>query len=164
MKKRAMTIGALVIAGALSSCGSDGDSAAASEADRAADDYEITQMVTKWHDAVTTKDVDLAMSLFADDAVLTAAGKPHSGKDEIRKFFMTQAAPFKPENRWTSLTHTPDIRHTISGERGSLYFECHYFDTGTRQLVNSVSGDTRIVQVDGHWLFTSLVADNAILS
>jgi hypothetical protein len=164
MKKRAMFIAAVLMAATLSSCGGDDDPAAASEVDNVADDYEITQMVTKWHDAVTTKDVGLAMSLFADDAVFTAAGTPHAGKDEIRKFLTTQVAPFKPDNRWTSLTHAPDIRHTISGDRGSLYFECHYFDTGTRQLVNSVSADSRVVQVNGQWLFSSLVAGNALLS
>lgn len=163
MDKRAMVGGALMLLGVLAGCGGDGDSAAASELNKAADDYQITQMVTAWHEAVTIKDVDLAMSLFADDAVFTAAGKSHAGKDEIRRFLSTQVAPFKPENQWTSLTHTPDIRHTITGDRGTLYFECHYFDIGTRQLVNSVSGDTRIVRRDGEWRFTSLVVGNAIL-
>lgn len=161
MMKRAMVLGALMLLGGLTGCGSD-DSAAAS-VQKDSDDYQITQMVTTWHDAVTTKNVDLALSLFADDAVFTAAGKTHTGKDAIRQFLSTQAAPFKPENHWTSLTHTPNIRHTITGSRGTLYFECHYFDIGTRQLVNSVSGDTRVVRRNGKWAFTNLVAGNAIL-
>lgn len=150
-----------MLLGGLAGCSND-DFAAAS-AQKESDDYQITQMVTKWHDAVTTKDVDLALSLFADDAVITAAGKTHSGKDGIRQFISTLAAPFKPENRWTSLTHTPNTRHTITGDRGTLYFECHYFDIVTRQLVNSVSGDSRVVRVDNRWLFTSVDLGNAIL-
>jgi hypothetical protein len=163
MNKRTWIVGALTLLGALAGCGDDGNSAAAAQAQRAADDYEMTQMAIKWHEAVSTKNVDLAMSLFADDAVLTAAGKSHSGKDEIRKLVSTQLAPFKPENHWTSLTHAPNIRHTVSGDRGTLYFECHYFDLNTRQLANSVSADTRLARVGGKWVFTNLVTGNAIL-
>lgn len=162
MTKRAMVGGALMLLGA-AGCGGDDGSAAASGLTKAADAHQITQIVTKWHDAVTTKDVDLAMTLFADDAVLTVAGKTLAGREEIRKFLTAQAAPFKPENRWTSLTHAPSIRHTISGDRGTLYFDCHYFDSGSRQLVNSVSGDSRVARVDEKWLFTSVVIGNAIL-
>jgi hypothetical protein len=136
---------------------------AAATLQKVSDDYVLTQMVTRWHEAVSTKNVDLALSLFTEDAVFTAAGRTHSGKEEIRRFLSTQAAPFKAENRWTSLTHTPDIRHTITGDRGTLYFECHYFDIGTRQLVNSVSGDTRVARRGGEWRFTDVVAGNAIL-
>jgi uncharacterized protein (TIGR02246 family) len=153
----------VMLAVALSGCGNDGDSAGAAAANRAADDYEITQIVTKWHDAVTTKDIDLAMSLFADDAVFTIAGQSVAGKDQIRNFLAGQGAPFKPQNHWTSLTHTPNIRHTLSGDRGTLFFECHYFDTGTRQLVSSVSADSKVARIGGRWVFTSLVAGNAIL-
>jgi ketosteroid isomerase-like protein len=120
-------------------------------------------MVTKWHEAMSTKNMDLAMSLFADDAVMTIAGKSLSGREEIRKFLSTQAAPLKPENHWTSLTHTPNIRHSVSGDRGTLFFECHYFDTGTRQLVNSVSGDARVVRRGQGWFFTNLAGGGATL-
>jgi hypothetical protein len=161
MMKRAILAGAVLLLAGLAGC-SNGDTAAAS-VQKASDDYVITQMVTKWHEAVSTKNVDLALSLFTDDAVFIAAGTTHSGKDEIRKFLNTQAAPFKPENHWTSLTHTPNIRHTISGSRGTLYFECHYFDIATRQLVNSVSGDTKVVRRNGEWRFTDLVVGKAIL-
>lgn len=161
MMKRAMIAGALMLLGGLAGCSRDDSSAASVQ--RESDDYQLTQMVTSWHEAVSTKNVDLALSLFADDAVFVAAGKAYSGKDEIRMFLSTQAAPFRPENRWTSLTHTPNIRHRISGNRGTLYFECHYFDLGTRQLANSVSGDTKVVRRNAEWRFTDLVVDTAIL-
>src|SRR5919109_1851698 len=161
MNGRAMVAAALMLLATLAGCGGN-DSAAASGARNAADDYEITQMVAKWHEALSTKNLDLAMSLFADDAVLTAAGTTYSGKDEIRKF-LTAQTPLKPEVHWTSLTHTPSIRHMITGNRGTLYFECHFFDIGTRQLVNSTSGDTRVVRVGNQWLFSRFAAGNAIL-
>ena len=161
MMKREMAAGALMLLLGLAGCSRD--SSAAASVQKESDDYQITQMVTKWHEAVSTKNVDLALSLFTDDAVFSAAGKAYSGKDEIRNFLSTQAAPFKTENHWTSLTHTPNIRHTISGNRGTLYFECHYFDTGTRQLANSVSGDTKVVRRNGEWRFTDLVVGKALL-
>jgi hypothetical protein len=163
MNKRVMVGGTLTLLVALGGCGGSEDSPAASEAKRTADDYQITQMVTKWHEAVSTKNIDLALSLFTDDAVLTAAGTSIAGKEEIGGFLRTQVAPFKPENAWTSLTHTPNIRHTLSGDRGTLYFECHYFDVGTHQLANSVSGDTRVARRGDEWRFTRFVVGNAIL-
>jgi hypothetical protein len=36
------------------------------------------------HEAGTTKNLDLMLSLFADDATLTSGGKAYKGKDEIR--------------------------------------------------------------------------------
>jgi hypothetical protein len=161
MIRRAMVGGALMLLTILAGC-RGGDSAGASEARKVTDDYEITQIVTKWHEALSTKNLDLAMSLFADDAVLTAAGKTHSGKDEIRKFLSTQVA-LRLERNWTALTHTPSIRHTITRDRGTVYFECHFFDIGAHQLVNSVSGDGRVVRIDNTWLFASLDIGNAIL-
>jgi hypothetical protein len=155
---QAVVTGALLLA-ILTGCGT-GDSAAASI--RKDDNYQITEMVTNWHQALTTKDVELALSLFAHGAVLTAAGKVHSGKDEIRKFLNTQT-PFRPESQWISLTHTPSIRHTVSGSRGTLYFECHFFDVDSRRLVNSTSGDARVVRVHNQWLFTSVAVGNAIV-
>jgi len=164
MHKRTMVVGALlVMLGGLAGCGDNGNAAAASQARRAAADYEMTQLAFKWHEAASTKNVDLAMSLFTDDGVLTAAGKTYAGKDELRRLLSTQLAPFKPENHWTSLTHTPNIRHTVSGDRGTLYFECHYFDLNTHQIVNSVSADTRVARVGGSWRFSSLVTGTAIL-
>jgi hypothetical protein len=161
MDKRGMVAGALVLMGALAGCGGD-KGASASEA-KEADDYQITQIAVQWHEAASTKDVELAMSLFADDAVLTAGGKTSSGKEEIRRFLSAQAAPFQPQNRWTSLTHTPNIRHTLSGSRGTLFFECHYLDLNTRQIANSVSADTRVVRQGNKWVFKDMVTGNAIL-
>lgn len=163
MSRRAMVGAAIMVLATLAGC-RGGDSAGASQARKAADEYEITQMVTKWHEAISTKNMGLALSLFVDDAVMTAAGKAHSGKDEIGKFLNTQT-PFRPESHWTSLTHAPSIRHTITADRGrgTLYFECHFFDIRTRQLVNSSSGHARVLRVQYQWLFASVDVGNAIL-
>jgi uncharacterized protein (TIGR02246 family) len=159
-------IGLLVtvaMAVALSGCGGD-DSKASSAAFEAADKYEITQLQVKWHEANTTKDVDLAMSLFADDAVLTVAGRTYSGKEQTRNWLTTQAAPFKPENRWTSLHPAFKLRVSAADDRGTLHFECHFVDPETQQFKASVQADARVARISGHWLITSLVGGNATLT
>ena len=51
-----------------------------------------------FHQAATTKNLDLVMSLFADDATITSGGKTHSGKDRIRAYWQS-AGPFQPQNQ-----------------------------------------------------------------
>lgn len=148
---------------AFSGCGSD-DSPKVSAAFQAADKFEISQLQVKWHEATTTKNLDLAMSLFADDAVFTVAGQTYSGKEQIRNWLGTKAAFFKPENRWTSLHPAFKLRVSAVDDRGTLHFECHFVDLETQQFKASTRGDARVARISGHWLFTSLVGGNATLS
>jgi hypothetical protein len=50
-----------------------------------------------FHEAGTTKNLDLMLSLFADDATLTSGGKTYRGKDEIRSYWLA-AGTFQPQN------------------------------------------------------------------
>ena len=165
MKTR-RAIGLLVtvaMAVALNGCGGD-DSQDSSAAFEAADKYEITELQVKWHEANTNKNVDLAMSLFADDAVFTVAGQTYSGKEQIRNWLATKAAPFKPENRWTSLHPAFKLRVSAADDRGTLHFECHFVDPETQQFKASVQADARVARISGHWLITSLAGGNATLT
>ena len=55
---------------------------------RDADLYQITEIERKWHQATTTHDIDLMMSLWAEDATFTvASGDTLTGKDAIRTFW-----------------------------------------------------------------------------
>ncbi len=57
--------------------------------------WEIDQIEKDFHHATTTKDIDLMMSLFAPNATMTVGpGVTASGLDEIRRFWMEDAAPF----------------------------------------------------------------------
>jgi hypothetical protein len=47
------------------------------------DFMQIHMIEITFHEAGTTKNLDLMLSLFADDAAITAAGKTYSGKDQI---------------------------------------------------------------------------------
>src|SRR6267143_2039762 len=88
---------AIVLAAGLAACASSGPSPSpASDVQKQADLYAIGQIEVKWHQAATKKDLDLMMTLWADNATFTTASQTYSGKDQIRQFF-TGAAPFKPE-------------------------------------------------------------------
>jgi hypothetical protein len=148
----------LVLAAGLAACSSPGASASpGSEVQKQADLYAINQIEVKWHQAASTKDVDLMMSLWADNATFTTAGKTYSGKDQIRQFF-TGAAPFKPENNWVSDTPAYKSRVTVAGDKGTLYFQCDYIDVASKLVKITVSADQQVARVNGAWVITSAVS------
>jgi hypothetical protein len=123
-----------------------------------ADLYAIEQIETTWHKAASTHDVDLMMSIWADNATFTIGTRQLTGKDQIRAFFATEAAPFKSENHWISETPAYKIRATVDGDKGTLYFECHYVDVGTRTIKAVVGSDQEVERIGGTWLITESVA------
>jgi uncharacterized protein (TIGR02246 family) len=143
---------------ALAACGSGGNKAAVAELQRQADFFAIEQIEVKWHQASSTKDVDLMMTLWADDATFTIGSTTLTGKDQIRNFFATEAAPFKPENQWVSETPAYKIRVTVDGDEGTLYFECHYVDVATRQVTAVVGADQNVARIGGRWVITNAIA------
>jgi len=159
--KRVTMVGVLLVASLLSACGSAGSKASASTTQEA-DKYEISQLQVRWHEANSTKNLDEAMNLFADDAVFTVGGRTSRGKDEIRRFLAT-AAPFNPENHWTSLHPAFKVRITVAKDRGTLHFECHFVDIDSKQFKASTSADAKVARIKGQWVFTSLVGSNATL-
>ena len=149
---------ALLLPASLASCATSGASpAAASDVQKQADLYAINQIEVKWHQAASKKDVDLMMTLWADNATFTTASQTYSGKDQIRQFF-TGAAPFKPENNWVSDTPAYKSRTTVDGDKGTLYFECDYIDVDTKLVKIVVSADQEVARINGKWLITSAVS------
>ena len=73
------------------------------------------------------------------------------------------AGPFQPGNHWVSDTPAYKIRITANGDKGTLYFECHYIDTATGKLVNIVAADQDVQRIDGKWLITTSAAAPATL-
>ena len=148
----------VMLAGGLAACGATGASPSpASDVQRQADLYAINQIEVKWHQAASTKDLDLMMSLWADNATFTTASQTYSGKDQIRQFF-AQAAPFKPENKWVSDTPAYKSRTTVDGDKGTLYFQCDYIDVETKEVKVVVSADQQVARVNGTWVITSAVS------
>jgi hypothetical protein len=147
---------ALVVA----ACGASSGPAAAdtAAAQKDADLYAINQIEVTWHKASSTKNVDLMMSLWADDATFTTAAKTYSGKAAIRDFFATAAAPFKPESSWVSDTPAYKTRATVDGEKGTLYFECDYIDITTKKVMVVVSADQQVARINGVWLIKAAIS------
>ncbi len=142
----------------VSGCGgSSSTSAEKSQLQHEADINAIDQIEKTWHRAGSTKDIDLMMTVWAPDATFTVGGEPYVGKAEIRKFFET-AGPFQPGNDWVSDTPAYKIRITANGDKGTLYFECHYIDTATGKIANIVAADQDVQRIDGKWLITTSAA------
>lgn len=131
---------------------------------RDADLYQITEIERKWHQATTTQDVDLMMSLWADDATFTvASGDTLTGKDAIRTFWRDTPV-FQADPPWVSETPAYKLRATVSGDKGTLYFECHYVDAATREVVAVAGADQQVARINGQWLITNNVGASPILA
>ena len=153
---RGLSAAVLGLAVTMTACGGPTGTGTA-DAQRDADLYAIEQIEATWHKAASTHDVDLMMSIWADNATFTLSTRLLTGKDQIRAFFATEAAPFKPENNWISETPAYKIRATVNGDTGTLYFECHYVDVATKTVAAVVGSDQKVQRIDGKWLITESV-------
>jgi uncharacterized protein (TIGR02246 family) len=162
---RTLVIGSAlaVLVVSLAACG--GSSSSDDEAlQQQADLYAIDQIEKTWHRATSAHDIDLMMSLWAPTATFTVGpGKTLTGKAAIRRFFLGTAT-FQPENRWVSETPAYKIRITVNGDRGTLYFECHYADPKTKELVQVTGADAQVARIDGRWLITNNVGASPTLT
>lgn len=163
--RKLMTAGAAaVVAGALAvsltACGGTGKASAAGQAvQQNADKYEIFQIERTWHRALAEHDLDMIMTLWAPHATFTIKpGETLTGKTQIRRFFATQAEPFKPENHWIAETPAYKMRITVNGDKGTLYFECHFVDPKTKKLMEWVSADHDVQKINGRWLIVNGVS------
>jgi hypothetical protein len=124
---------------------------------------QIEQIEKTWHKAASTKNLDLMMSIWAPNATMTVAGSTVTGKAAIRALF-AKSGPFQPENHWISDTAAYKIRSTVNGNRGTLYFECHYIDVDTGKVATVVGADQQVQKINGKWLITNLAAATATLA
>jgi ketosteroid isomerase-like protein len=155
---------ALTVAFSVTACGSDGNSASQQALQKQADLLAIDDIEKTWHKASSRHDVDLMMSLWAPDATFNIGTETLTGKDQIRSFFVNKAAPFQPANHWVSDTPAYKIRATVNGDKGTLYFECHYVDVKTQKVMAVVGADQNVEKIDGKWLITNSAAATPTLS
>jgi len=162
MKRMAKTGGALALFLALAlaagGCGSAKESAATRALQRKADIEAIDQIEKTWHKASSKKDVALMMTLWAPDATFNIGTETLTGKKEIRDFFAHKAGPFQPQNHWVSDTPAYEVRITLNGSKGTLYFECDYIDVKTQKVAAVVGADQNVQKIDGKWLITNAAA------
>jgi uncharacterized protein (TIGR02246 family) len=159
-----MGLTGLVLAVSLTACGGGGKSSATDQAQKDSDLYAIDQIEKTWHKASSTHNVNLMMSIWAPDATFTIGpGQTLSGTKEIRNFFLHKAAPFQPENHWVSDTPAYKIRTSVNGDKGTLYFECHYIDVKTGKVAAVVGADQNVAKIKGRWLITNSVGASPTL-
>lgn len=130
---------------------------------RQVDLFKIEQIEQKFHEATSTHNLNLMMSLWAPGAVFNVGDQTLTGKGEIRHWFATENGAFKPGNHWESDTPSYKIRATVNGDKGTLYFECHYIDSKTQKVVHFVAVQHQVQKIDGKWLLTNSSATPAVL-
>ena len=161
----ALTAGAVavgLIALALSACG--GSTAVSSELQEQVDKFQIGEIEKDFHESMSKKDIDQMMSLWSQNATFTAGpGKTATGKQQIQQFWLNSEA-FKPSTEWVSDHPAYKLRVTVSGDRGTLHFECHFVDVNTGEVEQVTAGDLEVARIDGRWLITNMVGGTAELS
>ena len=149
----AVAVGALAVA--LSACG--GANSVNSTQQEQADRFLIGEIEKDFHESRTKQDIEQMMSLWAPNATVTIGpGRTATGTGEIREAWMT-STPFQPETNWVSDHPAYKVRVTIDGDRGTLYFECHYVDVKTKEVAAVTAADMDVARVDGRWLITRMV-------
>jgi SnoaL-like domain len=128
---------------------------------KTADLYAIEKIEKTWHRATSKKNLDLMMTLWAPRATMINGGKTYTGKKQIRAV-LAKAAPFQDYN-WVSDTPAYKMRVTVNGNKGTLYFECHYIDTETRTVALVVGSDQEVRKINGKWLITEMTGSSPTL-
>jgi ketosteroid isomerase-like protein len=116
-----------------------------------ADVGRIAHLEATFHQATTVKDLDLVMSIFTEDATLVAGGTTFSGKDAIQAMFANSAL-LNPDNHWVALTPAQKFQIDIQGDKGTFYFECHYFDVDSQSFAFERAVTTSVVRAGDGWL------------
>jgi ketosteroid isomerase-like protein len=157
-------LGVLIVS--LAACGSSSSKSASEQATQhRADLWLINQIEKNFHKATSTQDIDLMMSLWAPNATFTyGPGETATGKRQIRRAWLIENKNFRPTFHKVSETLAWKVRITASGDRGTLYFECHYLDLKTHELGPLTAADLDVARINGRWLITNLVGAPATLS
>ena len=118
---------------------------------------DLHQVEIAFHQAGSTKNLDLMLSLFTDDAVIMSGGKTYSGKDQVKAFWQS-AGPFQPQNQWVGYTPAFRIRYNVEGEQAHLYFECLWIDKIANKIAVHSNSDDTLVHKNGKWLIKAMKA------
>ncbi len=157
-------LGIFVLSVVLAACGGSTTGSSGDQARRFQDMWEIDKIEKDFHGSMTTKNIDLMMSLFAPNATMTVGpGVTASGLEEIRGVFLEKAAPFAPENEWIADHPAYKLEVTVDGDRGTLHFECHFIDAKTGEVVSTTAADFDVARIDEKWLITNMVSATAVL-
>jgi len=127
---------------------------------------EIYQLQAAFHRAKTTQDLDLMMSLWAEDATFVnrSTGITYSGRDDIRSFWESSGS--FTHHRF-SLVPSYKTKIEVHGNEAFLYFECHdvgnfatgdFGDPTIKTIVNDTFLAGTLHNVASNWVFWSMTA------
>jgi ketosteroid isomerase-like protein len=147
-----------VLVSLLAACGgSGGGSSAAKQAEHEADVYAISQIEQKFHESISKKNIAAMMSLWAPNATFTyGPGKTAAGKQQIKDFWATSKA-FQHATEWVSDHPAWKMRVTVTGDHGTLHFECHFIDVKTGKVAATTAADQDVARVNDQWVITNMV-------
>ena len=155
-------LGALVIS--LTGCGGASASAPFERGmQRQVDRYAISLIERDFHEAISKKDINQLVALFAPNATGTfGKGKTVAGKAQIRKFWL-KSKMFQPATQWLSDHPAYKLKVTVDGDRGTLHFECHFVDVKTGKVAAVTGGNLDLTRVENRWLITNFVGSTSVL-
>src|SRR5262245_10071880 len=163
---RTLAIGGVlaILVFALSACGgSNGSSASERALEKQADINAITQIERSFHEAISKKDINEMVGLFAPHATATfGPGATVTGKKEIGQFWLASKM-WKPTTHWLSDHPAYKLKVTVDGDRGTLHFECHFINVDTGEVAATTAGNLDLAKVDGKWLVTNFVGSTTEL-
>jgi len=126
---------------------------------------DIYQLQAAFHRAKTMQDIDLMMSLWAEDATFNSQGDPNSpyvGSDSLRGFWLNSGS-FK--NHRLSLVPSFKTQITLrSDDDAWLYFECHDvgdYDQPTRAIASDTFLAGTVKNIQSKWVFWDMTAGNS---
>jgi len=126
---------------------------------------EIYELQAAFHRAKTTQDLDLMMSLWADNATFTnrTTGATYLGADQISSFW---AGSGSFVNQRFSLVPSYKTQIEVHGDEAFLYFECHdvgNFANGSygKTIINDSFLAGTLRNVGGTWLFWDMTAGSS---
>lgn len=133
---------------------------AGSQGDRGppADVLAVRNVEVTFHTAgsvLPEKSLDLMMSIYSDDAVLTDTAhdnKVYSGKAEVRRYWADVSGPFRPEHHWIGYTPAMRMHAEVAGNSATLYFECLWMDVNSNAVGTHSFSDMKLARVHGQWL------------
>src|SRR5262245_1454503 len=127
------------------------------------DRYAISEIERDFHEAISKKNIDQIVGLFAPNATGTfGPGKTVTGKEQIRGAWLKSVA-FKPETQWLSDHPAYKLKVTLAGDRGTLHFECHFVDIKTGKIAAVTAGNADVARINNRWLITNFVGSTSEL-
>lgn len=154
MNRATLILGLTLCGSALAATGSDRGSPA--------DILAVRNVEITFHTAgsvLPEKNLDLMMSIYADDAVLTDTAhdnKVYTGKEQVRSYWGEVSGPFRPEHHWIGYTPAMRIRSQVDGNTATLYFECLWVDVDKNAIGAHSFSDMTLARVHGHWLVKAI--------